>query len=134
MSAILNSLNVHNFLIFQPILMTLVSNFMVQRALADKTYILLGLRSPLIKSGEQRLHTYNIAVSNYKKSTSKSKSAKGINSKKIKYFFFLFSPIDLLIILYQLTKFDASSCYSFRDIMKTNFQSPNLQKEIIQKK
>ena len=48
MSAILNSLNVHNFLIFQPILMTLVLKFMVQRALADKIYLLLGLRSPLI--------------------------------------------------------------------------------------
>ena len=47
MSAILNSLNVHNFLIFQPILMTLVSKFMVYRALSDKTYVLLGLRSPL---------------------------------------------------------------------------------------
>ena len=49
MSAILNSLNVHNFLIFQPILMTLISKFMVQRALSDKTYLLLGLRSPLSK-------------------------------------------------------------------------------------
>ena len=48
--------------------------------------------------------------------------------------FFKFSPIDLLIILYQLTKFEAPSCYSFRDIMITNFQSPNLQREIIQKK
>ena len=47
MLAILNSLNVHNFLIFQPILMTLVSKFMVYRALSDKTYLLLGLRSPL---------------------------------------------------------------------------------------
>ena len=47
MSAILNSLNAHNFLIFQPILMTLVSKFMVYRALSDKTYLLLGLRSPL---------------------------------------------------------------------------------------
>ena len=28
-------------------------------------------------------------------------------------FFFRFSPIDLLIILYQLTKFEAPSCYSF---------------------
>ena len=27
--------------------------------------------------------------------------------------FFKFSPIDLLIILYQLTKFEAPSCYSF---------------------
>ena len=47
MSAILNSLNAHNFLIFQPILMTLVSKFMVYRALSDKSYLLLGLRSPL---------------------------------------------------------------------------------------
>ena len=47
MSAILNSLNVHNFLIFQPNLMTLVSKFMVYRALSYKTYLLIGLRSPL---------------------------------------------------------------------------------------
>ena len=49
MSAILNSLNSHIFLIFQPILMILVSKFMVYRALFDKTYLLLGLLSPLIK-------------------------------------------------------------------------------------
>ena len=47
MSAILNSLYAHNFLIFQPILMTLVSKFMVYRALSDKTFLLLGLPSPL---------------------------------------------------------------------------------------
>ena len=47
MSAILNSLNAHNFLIFHQILMTHVSKFMVYRALSDKTYLLLGLRSPL---------------------------------------------------------------------------------------
>ena len=47
MSAILNFLNAHNFLIFQPILMTQVSKFMVYRALSDKTYLLLGLLSPL---------------------------------------------------------------------------------------
>ena len=53
MSAILNSLNTHNFLIFQPILMILVSKFMVYRALTDKTYLLLGLQSPLtFGSGE----------------------------------------------------------------------------------
>ena len=46
MSAILN-LNAHNLLIFQPILMILVSKFMVYRALSDKTYLLLGLLSPL---------------------------------------------------------------------------------------
>ena len=48
--------------------------------------------------------------------------------------FFKFSPINLLIILYQLTKFEAPSCYNFRDIMITNFQSPNLRREIIRKK
>ena len=48
--------------------------------------------------------------------------------------FFIFSPIDLLIILYQLIKFEAPICYSFRDVMITNFQSPNLQREIIRKK
>ena len=47
MSAILNPLNAHNFIIFQPIVMTLVSKFMVYRALPDKTYLLLGLRSHL---------------------------------------------------------------------------------------
>ena len=47
MSAILNSLNVHNFPIFQPILMKLVTKFMVYRALSDKTYLLSGLLSPL---------------------------------------------------------------------------------------
>ena len=50
MSVILNSLNAHNlFFIFQPILMILVSKFMVYKALSDKTYLLLGLRSPLNK-------------------------------------------------------------------------------------
>ena len=47
MLAILNSLNAHNFPIFQPILMILVSKFMVQRALFDKTYLSLGLLPPL---------------------------------------------------------------------------------------
>ena len=54
--------------------------------------------------------------------------------RKNKIFFFKFSPIDLLIIFYQLTKFEAPSCCSFRAVMITNFQSPNLQKEIIRKK
>ena len=35
MLAILNSLNVHNLPIFQPILLILVSNFMVHRTLSD---------------------------------------------------------------------------------------------------
>ena len=45
--AILNSLNAHNLPIFQPILMILISKSMVYRALSDKTYLLLGLLSPL---------------------------------------------------------------------------------------
>ena len=48
MLEILNSLNVHNLPILQPILMILVSKFMVHRALSDKTYLSLGLLSPLI--------------------------------------------------------------------------------------
>ena len=47
MLAILNSLNAHNLPIFRPILMILVSKFMVLRALSDKTYLLLGLLPPL---------------------------------------------------------------------------------------
>ena len=47
MVAITNFLNAHNLPIFQPILMILVSKFMVRRALSDKTYLLLGLLSPL---------------------------------------------------------------------------------------
>ena len=47
MVAILNSLNAHNFPIFQPILMILVSKFMVHKALSNKTFLLLGLLSPL---------------------------------------------------------------------------------------
>ena len=47
MLAILHSLNAQNFPIFQLILMMLVSKFMVHRALFDKTYLSLGLLSPL---------------------------------------------------------------------------------------
>ena len=47
MLAILNSLNAHNLHIFQPILMMLVSKFIVYRALSDQTYLSLGLLSPL---------------------------------------------------------------------------------------
>ena len=47
MLAILNSLNAHSLLIFEPILMILVSKFMVYSALSDKAYLLLGLLSPL---------------------------------------------------------------------------------------
>ena len=48
MSVILNFLNAHyNFLVFQRILMTLVSKSMVYSALSDKTYLSLGLWCPL---------------------------------------------------------------------------------------
>ena len=50
MLAILNSLNAHNFPIFQPILMILVSKFMIHRALFNKIYLLLGLLSPLMST------------------------------------------------------------------------------------
>ena len=39
MLAIMNSLNAHNFPIFEPILMILVSKFMVYRILSDKKLI-----------------------------------------------------------------------------------------------
>ena len=47
MLAILNSLNAHNFPIFEPILM--ISKFMIHKVHSDKTYLSLGLLSPLIK-------------------------------------------------------------------------------------
>ena len=47
MLAILNSLNAHSLPIFQPILMILMSKFMVHRARSDKTYLSLGLLSPI---------------------------------------------------------------------------------------
>ena len=50
MMVILNSLNAHNFPIFQPILMILLSKFMVYRAFSDKTYLSLGLLSTLISN------------------------------------------------------------------------------------
>ena len=54
MLALLNSLNAHNFPIFQPILMIIVSKFMVHTALSDKTYLSLGLLSPLSKQRGSR--------------------------------------------------------------------------------
>ena len=47
MLAILIFLNAHNLPISQPILMILVPKVMVHRALSDKTYLSLGLLSPL---------------------------------------------------------------------------------------
>ena len=49
MLAILNSLNAYYLPIVQLILMILVSKFMVHRALPDKTYLQLGLLSPLLR-------------------------------------------------------------------------------------
>ena len=48
MLAISNSLNAHNLSIFRLILMILVSKFMFYKALSYKTYLSLGLLSPLI--------------------------------------------------------------------------------------
>ena len=49
MSATLKFLNAHNFPIFHPILIKLVSKSMVSRALSYKTYLSLGLLYPLRK-------------------------------------------------------------------------------------
>ena len=62
MLPILNSLNAHSFFIFEPILMIglLVSKFMVHRVLSDKTYLSLGLLSPLTLGLDLRLdHSYS---------------------------------------------------------------------------
>ena len=48
MLAIFNFSNAYNFLIFQPILLILLSKFMVYRTLSDKAYLSLGLLSPLM--------------------------------------------------------------------------------------
>ena len=61
MLAILSSLNAHSFPIFQPILMILVSKFMVHRALSVRTYLSLGLLSPLIEGLDGLdMDTFNI--------------------------------------------------------------------------
>ena len=69
MLTILIFLNAHNLPIFQPILMILVSKFMVHRALSDKTYLSLGLLSPLNNINIQTLApcgtTPNAAISKY---------------------------------------------------------------------
>ena len=48
MLVILSSLNTHNFPIFEPILIILVSKFMVHRVLSGETYLSVGLLFPLI--------------------------------------------------------------------------------------
>ena len=57
MLAILNFLNAHNMPIFLTILKILVSKFMVHRALSDKTYLSLGLLSPLTNYSSVRTNT-----------------------------------------------------------------------------
>ena len=47
MLAVLNSLNSHYSPIFQPIWIILASKFMIHGTFSDKTYLLLGLLSPL---------------------------------------------------------------------------------------
>ena len=59
MLAILIFLNAYNLPIFQPILMILVSKFMVHRALSDKTNLSLGLLSFLNRDALTALnHSY----------------------------------------------------------------------------
>ena len=62
MSAILNSLNAYCLLIFQPILMILVSKFVVYRALSDKTYLSLGLLSPLTHHYETKKRAHDSQI------------------------------------------------------------------------
>ena len=54
MLAILNSLNAYNFPIFQPIVITLMSKFMIHKALSDKAFLSLGLLSPLPSTLSQK--------------------------------------------------------------------------------
>ena len=58
-----------------------------------------------------------------------SKFTKGNN---LKNFFLKCSPGNLLII-YELTMFEAASYKNFRDILITSFPCPNLQRAITQK-
>ena len=60
MLAILNSLNAHYLPIFQQILMILVSKFMIHRVPSDKTYLSLGLPSPLKKGCQDPNPSYEI--------------------------------------------------------------------------
>ena len=96
-----------------------------------------------IKNWGEECRDVTPAVSKYTKSTAgfftmisnfQSPNLKREIIKKKKNIFFLYPSINLLIILYQLAKFEAPSCNTFQDIMITNFQSPNLQREIIREK
>ena len=67
MLAIFNSLNAHNFPIYQLILMILVSKFMVHRAVSDNTNLPLGLLSPL-KTGLDYIRRTNFSLCHSKSS------------------------------------------------------------------
>ena len=70
---------------------------------------------------------------NYK--FSMDKFAKGNNSTtKNNNTIFKISTGNLLFILYQLTKFEAPSCKNFCNRLVSDFQCPNLQREIARKK
>ena len=59
---------------------------------------------------------------------------RAITKKKKKIIlFFKFSPGYLLIIFYQLTKFEATCCNSFWDVLTTSFQCQNLQRAVTRK-
>ena len=52
---------------------------------------------------------------------------------KISFFQFKLPPANLLIILYQLTKFEAPGCNSFWDLLITNFNSDPLKGALLHK-
>ena len=63
---------------------------------------------------------HDITITNFQSPNLQGEIIRKKQQQKNNNIFFLrFSPIDLLIILYQLTKFEAPSCYSFRDIIIT---------------
>ena len=62
MLVILNSLNAHNFSIFEPILMICVSKSMVHRVLSDEIYLSLGLLSPLSLSDAVFIMLINVKM------------------------------------------------------------------------
>ena len=65
------------------------------------------------------------------------KFSKGLNSGKIKWFFFFFFLIqsgNLPIIPYQLTKFQDPSSNTFWDILQTTLKYPNFQRAITPEK
>ena len=62
------------------------------------------------------------------------KFSKGHNSKKIRWFFKKIESGNLLIIPYQLAKFQAPSSNTFRDILLKILKCPKFQKAITPEK